>query len=232
MLTRSGILLIKLWFSVGQAEQRTRFMIRQIDPVRRCKLSPTDLASLDKWGPYTDAKEAMFAHTDTEHAPWAVVKSTDKKRAHRRPARTVYETGENRREFAGAASWIRQPTCGWTSRAVSGACNTVKTWSSYTCSLLMWLRSTQSRMAMSWNPNVSARVGAACPAGHVHYVQIDQFLDGQTGPTSLRGRTPVGPDGRHRRWAVDRLQTQDLALTLSWDGRMCRGRGLRCRPGR
>jgi len=123
LLTRSGILLIKLWFSVSQAEQRTRFMIRQIDPVRRWKLSPTDLASLDKWGPYTDAKEAMFAYTDTEHAPWTVVKSNDKKRARVNalrqvlhtldyadkdttrigdtdplivgPARTVYETGEN-----------------------------------------------------------------------------------------------------------------------------------------
>jgi polyphosphate kinase 2 len=81
MLTRSGIHLIKLWFSVSQSEQRTRFMIRQIDPVRRWKLSPTDLASLDKWDAYTDAKEAMFAYTDTKHAPWTVVKSNDKKRA-------------------------------------------------------------------------------------------------------------------------------------------------------
>jgi len=92
MLTRSGILLIKLWFSVGQAEQRTRFMIRQIDPVRRWKLSPTDLASLDKWGPYTDAKEAMFAYTDTEHAPWTVVKSNDKKRARVNALRHVLHT--------------------------------------------------------------------------------------------------------------------------------------------
>jgi len=81
MLTRSGIHLIKLWFSVTQSEQRTRFMIRQIDPVRRWKLSPTDLASLDKWDAYGDAKEAMFFYTDTEHAPWTVVKSNDKKRA-------------------------------------------------------------------------------------------------------------------------------------------------------
>ena len=81
MLVRSNTHLIKLWFSVTQSEQRTRFMIRQIDPVRRWKLSPTDLASLDKWGPYTDAKEAMFAYTDTEHAPWTVIKSNDKKRA-------------------------------------------------------------------------------------------------------------------------------------------------------
>ncbi|TCC25223.1 polyphosphate kinase 2 [Kribbella speibonae] len=81
MLVRSGILLVKLWFSVSQAEQQTRFTIRQIDPVRQWKLSPTDLASLDKWQAYTEAKEAMFHYTDTPHAPWTVVKSNDKKRA-------------------------------------------------------------------------------------------------------------------------------------------------------
>ena len=81
MLVRSGIRLTKLWFSVSRAEQRTRFLIRQIDPVRQWKLSPTDLASLDKWDAYTAAKEAMFLHTDTVTAPWTVVKSNDKKRA-------------------------------------------------------------------------------------------------------------------------------------------------------
>ena len=81
MLVRSGIHLIKFWFSVGEAEQRRRFLERRTDPVKRWKLSPTDLASLDKWGDYTRAKEAMFEYTDTEHAPWTVVKSNDKKRA-------------------------------------------------------------------------------------------------------------------------------------------------------
>ncbi len=81
MLVRSGITLIKLWFSVTRAEQRTRFVIRQVDPVRQWKLSPMDLASLDKWDDYTDAKEAMFFYTDTADAPWTVVKSNDKKRA-------------------------------------------------------------------------------------------------------------------------------------------------------
>jgi polyphosphate kinase 2 len=80
MLVNSGISLIKLWFSVSQHEQRTRFMVRQLDPVRRWKLSPMDLASLDKWDAYTDAKEAMFANTDTDIAPWTVIKSNDKKR--------------------------------------------------------------------------------------------------------------------------------------------------------
>jgi polyphosphate kinase 2 len=80
MLVRSGISLVKLWFSVSRGEQRSRFIVRQIDPVRQWKLSPTDLASLDKWDAYTEAKEAMFLHTDTADAPWTVIKSNDKKR--------------------------------------------------------------------------------------------------------------------------------------------------------
>jgi polyphosphate kinase 2 len=81
MLVRSGIHLIKFWFSVSRTEQRTRFAARQVDPVRRWKLSPMDLASLDKWDAYTEAKEAMFFYTDTADAPWTVLKSNDKKRA-------------------------------------------------------------------------------------------------------------------------------------------------------
>ena len=81
MLVRSGLRLIKLWFSVSRAEQRTRFVIRQVDPVRQWKLSPMDLQGLDKWDQYTEAKEAMFFYTDTADAPWTVVKSNDKKRA-------------------------------------------------------------------------------------------------------------------------------------------------------
>src|ERR1700730_5107744 len=81
MLVRSGLHLTKFWFSVTRSEQRTRFLIRQVDPVRQWKLSPMDLASLDKWDDYTEAKEAMFFFTDTADAPWTVVKSNDKKRA-------------------------------------------------------------------------------------------------------------------------------------------------------
>ncbi|MDQ2795956.1 MAG: polyphosphate kinase 2 [Actinomycetota bacterium] len=81
MLVDSGITVTKFWFSVTQSEQRTRFIIRQIDPVRQWKLSPIDLESLDKWGDYTDAKEEMFRRTDTDIAPWTTVKSNDKKRA-------------------------------------------------------------------------------------------------------------------------------------------------------
>jgi polyphosphate kinase 2 len=81
MLIRSGLNLTKFWFSVTPAEQRTRFIIRRIDPVRQWKLSPMDIESLDKWEAYTEAKEAMFHYTDTDEAPWTVVKSNDKKRA-------------------------------------------------------------------------------------------------------------------------------------------------------
>jgi len=81
MLVRSGLRLVKLWFSVSRSEQRTRFLIRRIDPVRQWKLSPIDLESLDKWDDYTEAKEAMFFYTDTADAPWTVIKSNDKKRA-------------------------------------------------------------------------------------------------------------------------------------------------------
>jgi polyphosphate kinase 2 (PPK2 family) len=81
MLVDSGISLTKLWFSVTRSEQRTRFIIRQVDPVRQWKLSPIDLESLDKWDAYTKAKEAMIKQTDTEWAPWVTAKSNDKKRA-------------------------------------------------------------------------------------------------------------------------------------------------------
>jgi polyphosphate kinase 2 len=81
LLVEDGTYIIKFWFSVSRAEQRTRFLIRRIDPVRQWKLSPTDLASLNRWDDYTAAKEAMFATTDTDVAPWTVVKSNDKKRA-------------------------------------------------------------------------------------------------------------------------------------------------------
>jgi polyphosphate kinase 2 len=91
MLVRSGLHLTKFWFSVTRGEQHTRFVIRHVDPVRQWKLSPMDLQSLDKWEDYTEAKEAMFAYTDTEHAPWTVVKSNDKKRARLAAMRYVLE---------------------------------------------------------------------------------------------------------------------------------------------
>ena len=91
MLVNSGIALTKFWFSVSRLEQRTRFVIRQVDPVRQWKLSPMDIESLDKWDDYTTAKEAMFFYTDTEDAPWTVVKSNDKKRARLEAMRHILE---------------------------------------------------------------------------------------------------------------------------------------------
>jgi len=98
-LVRSGIHLIKFWFSVSQAEQRRRFKERKVHPLKQWKLSPVDLASLDKWDDYTRAKEAMFFHTDTADSPWLVIKSDDKKRARLNAMRYVLHslpyTGKN-----------------------------------------------------------------------------------------------------------------------------------------
>ena len=80
-LVRSGIHLIKFWFSVSRKEQHRRFKERELHPLKQWKLSPIDMASLDKWDDYTKAKEAMFFETDTADAPWTVIKSDCKKRA-------------------------------------------------------------------------------------------------------------------------------------------------------
>lgn len=81
MIVRSGIRLYKYWFSVTQEEQHRRFKSREVEPLKKWKLSPIDRQSLDKWDDYTEAKEAMFFYTDTADAPWAIIKSNDKKRA-------------------------------------------------------------------------------------------------------------------------------------------------------
>ncbi len=81
MLVHNNIHLVKYWFSVSRAEQRRRFKERRVHPLKQWKLSPIDMASLDKWDDYTKAKEAMFFYTDTADAPWTVIKSDCKKRA-------------------------------------------------------------------------------------------------------------------------------------------------------
>ncbi len=91
LLTDDGIMLVKFWFSVSRAEQRTRFAIRQVDPVRRWKLSPMDLESLDRWDDYTKAKVEMFRATDTPHAPWTVVKNNDKRRGRLEAMRSLLD---------------------------------------------------------------------------------------------------------------------------------------------
>jgi polyphosphate kinase 2 len=81
MLVRSGIILLKYWFSVSDEEQERRFQSRTIDPARRWKLSPMDLESREKWIVYSKAKDAMFSHTNIPEAPWFTVEADDKKRA-------------------------------------------------------------------------------------------------------------------------------------------------------
>jgi polyphosphate kinase 2 len=80
-IVRSGVHLFKFWFSVSRKEQRRRFKERENHPLKQWKLSPVDMASLDKWNDYTRAKEEMFFETDTADSPWTVVKSDCKKRA-------------------------------------------------------------------------------------------------------------------------------------------------------
>ncbi len=81
MLVRSGMILLKYWFSVSDEEQERRFQQRSQDPRRRWKLSPMDIASRDKWEEFSKAKDRMFDYTDIKQAPWYVVNSDDKKRA-------------------------------------------------------------------------------------------------------------------------------------------------------
>jgi polyphosphate kinase 2 len=81
MLVRSGIILIKYWFSVSDEEQEARFQARLQDPTKRWKLSPMDLASRAKWVDYSKAKDEMFCYTDIKQAPWYVVNADSKRRA-------------------------------------------------------------------------------------------------------------------------------------------------------
>ena len=92
MLVRSGVRVYKFWFSVSREEQLRRFNSRRNDPLKHWKLSPIDVQSLGKWDDYTDAKEAMFFHTDTADSPWLVIKSDDKKRARLNCMRHVLST--------------------------------------------------------------------------------------------------------------------------------------------
>ena len=81
MLIRSGIILIKYWFSITDDEQHSRFQMRILDPIKQWKLSPMDLESRRRWEDYTKAKEAMLERTHIPEAPWWIVEAVDKKRA-------------------------------------------------------------------------------------------------------------------------------------------------------
>ena len=115
-LVRSGIHLIKFWFSVSREEQRRRFKERKSHPLKQWKLSPIDLASLDKWDEYTKAKEAMFFYTDTADSPWTVIKSDCKKRARLNAMRYVLhrlpytEQGRRADRARSTRCWSGAPT--------------------------------------------------------------------------------------------------------------------------
>lgn len=81
MLLRSGIILIKYWFSVSNAEQEKRFLGRIENPIKRWKISPMDIESRNRWVEFSVAKDKMFAYTDTKQSPWFVVEADDKRRA-------------------------------------------------------------------------------------------------------------------------------------------------------
>ena len=97
MLVRSGIILVKYWFSVSDEEQERRFQARIANPTKRWKLSPMDLESRARWVDYSRAKDEMFRHTDIKQAPWWVVEADDKERARLNCIHHLLEHGPLRR---------------------------------------------------------------------------------------------------------------------------------------
>jgi len=100
MLARSGIILVKYWFSISDQEQQLRFLMRIHDPMKQWKLSPMDLQSRVRWEEYTKAKEDMFERTNIPEAPWYIVEGNDKRRArlnciHHLLSKTPYEEVPN-----------------------------------------------------------------------------------------------------------------------------------------
>ncbi len=89
MLVRDGILLFKLWLTIGREMQLKRLHARRHDPLKSWKLSPIDLAAIDKWDAYTEAKRDLFRHTHTDICPWTVIRANDKRRARLAAMRTV-----------------------------------------------------------------------------------------------------------------------------------------------
>lgn len=81
MLVDDGIFLFKYWFAISKEEQHARFEARRTNPLKHWKLSPIDIAAQEKWDDYTYARDQMFAHTHTQHSPWTLIKSDNKKAA-------------------------------------------------------------------------------------------------------------------------------------------------------
>lgn len=91
-LVRSGIILVKFWLSISKEEQLRRFKERQINPLKRWKLSPVDIASIDKWDDYTAAMQAMFRASDSMDAPWTVIRNEDKRRGRLNAIRVLLQS--------------------------------------------------------------------------------------------------------------------------------------------
>ena len=112
MIVDSGIHLVKLYFSVSRTEQLRRFESRANDPLKQWKVSAVDLRSKDKWEEYTEAKEAMFLLTDTEAAPWTIVKSDDKRRARINAIRHVLHLFDYEGKDESSGPCARSVDCG------------------------------------------------------------------------------------------------------------------------
>lgn len=106
MLVRDGVRVFKFWLTIGREQQLRRFHKRKSDPLKQWKLSPIDYACVGKWSDYTAAKIEMFQRTHTEHAPWTVVKSNDKKRARLNAIRVVLSAVDYAGKDTGAIGGI------------------------------------------------------------------------------------------------------------------------------
>jgi polyphosphate kinase 2 len=122
MLIRSGIILVKYWFSVSDDEQERRFQSRLQNPLKRWKLSPMDLESRNRWVEYSRAKDAMFVHTDVSESPWHVVEADDKRTARINciahllasvPYRDVFESALDLPPRQGDQGYVRPPQDGY-----------------------------------------------------------------------------------------------------------------------
>ena len=110
--TNDGIHLFKFWLNVGRAEQLNRFLARETDPLKQWKLSPIDVAGLHKWEEYTQSIAETLTRTHTEHCPWTIVRSDDKKRARLAAIRTVLNALDYAEKDAKAVGTPDPKICG------------------------------------------------------------------------------------------------------------------------
>ncbi len=111
-LVNDGIHLFKFWLNVGRAEQLNRFLARETDPLKQWKLSPIDVAGLNKWDEYTQSISETLTRSHTEHCPWTIVRSDDKKRARIAAIQTVLGALDYDEKDKGAVGKIDPKICG------------------------------------------------------------------------------------------------------------------------